>query len=217
MKNAIIIGAGSGISLGVAKRFGREGFHISMISRNESKLQNLITILQDSDISGDYHTADVRDKTALQTALQMSIQKNGFPELVLFNASAIHLKDILLENWTMIQTCFDISTGGAFHTAQIILPEMLKRNSGRLFFTGGGTALKGEPMFASLSIGKAGMRNLVQALVQKAKATNVHIAQLTVCGKVDPADGKYNPNSIAEEYWKLYQQEPGSFQHELIY
>ncbi|MBK9106925.1 MAG: SDR family NAD(P)-dependent oxidoreductase [Saprospiraceae bacterium] len=217
MKNAIIIGAGSGISLGVAKRFGSEGFHISLISRNEKKLQDLVATLQHSDIVADYYIADVSDKLALQNAIETSIQKNAYPDLVLYNASAIHIKDILLENWTMIQTCFDICTGGAFHTAQIILPEMLKHNSGRLFFTGGGTALKGESMFASLSIGKAGMRNLVQALVQKAKDSNVHVAQLTVCGKVDPADIKYKPETIAEEYWKLYQQEPGSYVHEVIY
>ncbi|MBK8954626.1 MAG: SDR family NAD(P)-dependent oxidoreductase [Saprospiraceae bacterium] len=217
MKKAIIIGAGHGIGQAVALRFGKEGFHISLIARTENKLEVLAGALQAENITADYFMADVSDEAGLKIAITDCIQKNGFPDLVLFNASAIHVQDVLEESWKNIQSCFAISTGGAFQTAQFFLPAMLKSNTGKLFFTGGGTALQGAPMFVSLSIGKAGMRNLVQALVERAKNSQVHIAQLTVCGKVDVADAKYSPALIAEEYWKLYQQVPGNYQHEVVY
>jgi hypothetical protein len=47
--------------------------------------------------------------------------------------------------------------------------------------------------------------------------TDIHIAQLTVCGYVNPQDEKYNPDAIAEQYWNLFIQKPGEFENEIIY
>lgn len=35
--------------------------------------------------------------------------------------------------------------------------------------------------------------------------------------KVTQNDTKYNPQLIAEQYWKLYSQERNNFDHEIIY
>jgi hypothetical protein len=43
------------------------------------------------------------------------------------------------------------------------------------------------------------------------------VAQLTVCGYVNASDPKYNPASIAQKYWELYEQEAGSTLEEIIY
>ncbi len=214
---AIIIGAGPGISMGIAHRFGREGFRIGLLGRNANKLELLCKELTDHSIHVDFRVADVRSKEQLNDALDSLKNAYGVPDLVVFNPSAIVVKDVLELDWSTLLDCFEICTGGAFHTAQNILPEMLRNNHGKLFFTGGGTALQGDPRWTSLSVGKAGMRNLVQALVKRAEATDVHVAQVTVCGQVQASDSKYNPNSISELYWKLYNQTPGSFEHEIVY
>jgi NADP-dependent 3-hydroxy acid dehydrogenase YdfG len=111
----------------------------------------------------------------------------------------------------------DINVGGYFNLMKMVLPYCLQENRGKLFVTGGGLALGGDDQWTSLSVGKAALRNLVQAFQKKSNATNVHIAQLTVCGYVNPADEKYSPKAISEQYWKLYEQTPGNFESEIIY
>lgn len=110
-----------------------------------------------------------------------------------------------------------MNAGGAFHLLKTVVPFGLKQDKGKLFFTGGGFALGGDPQWTSLSVGKAALRNLIQAFVKRTEGTGVHIAQLTVCGYVNPEDEKYSPAKIAEQYMKLFEQKPGEFEHEIIY
>lgn len=203
--------------MGLAQRFGREGFRIGLIGRNPEKLTGFCRELENKKISSDFRVADVRNKKQLDEALDGLKKEYGFPDLVIFNPSAIVVKDVLELEWSSILDCFEICTGGAFNTAKNVLPQMLGNKRGKLFFTGGGTALQGDPRWTALSIGKAGMRNLVQALVKRAEGTQVHVAQVTVCGQVQTSDPKYNPASISELYWKLYNQHPDSFEHEIVY
>lgn len=215
MKLAIVIGAGTGISKSVAIKFGKEGFQIGLIARNQDKLRNLQGELSELNIISDYAVADVSDQQSLISALEHFENKFGIPDFVLYNASAISVKDILIQEWAEIQKCIEVCTAGAFYTARHILPKMLDRNQGKLFFTGGGSALEGDPNWTALGIGKAGMRNLVQALSKRVIGTAVHVAQLTVCGAVNANDAKYNPDSIAQAYWKLFLEEPKEFSSEL--
>ncbi len=213
----IIVGAGPGISRSVAHRFGKEGFTIGLIARKPQHLEDLKQELNASGISADYRTADATQAQVLAKSMNELIDQHGFPSIALFNASAIHVQDVLEVNWNVMRDGFETCVAGAFHMARQLLPAMLEKNYGKLFFTGGGTALQGEPMISSLSVGKAGMRNLVQALARRCNGTQVHVAQLTVCGRVDPKDSKYAPDLIAQMYWQLYQQSPGEFEQEVIY
>jgi short-subunit dehydrogenase len=208
-----LIGAGPGISQSVAQLFGKQGFTIGLVARGEEKLRQQAEALAAQGIEARYAAADVADGPSVGAALDAL----GLADLTLFNASAISIKDILEQDWETIRSVFEVNTGGAFHVAKKVLPLYLARNAGKLFFTGGGSALAGDPQWTALGIGKAGMRNLVQALVKRAEGSNVHVAQLTVRGMVSPQSEKHNPDAIAAQYWRLWLQEPGSFEAEVMY
>jgi len=215
-----IIGAGPGISYSVAQKFGKQGFKVALISRNEEKLKQQVSMLAGLGIEAMYAVGDVANETSLKLALTQIKNSYGQAKMILYNAAAIdllNLKDIMELNWSTIRNELDVNVGGAFVVGKEILPYFLKENNGKIFFTGGGLALQGDPQWASISIGKAALRNLVQSFVRKAENTNVHVAQLTVCGFVNPTDKKYSPQAIAEQFWKLYNQKPGEFENEIIY
>lgn len=213
----IIIGVGPGISYGVARRFGKEGYKIGLIARREERLAGFATQLQAEAIDARYATADVTDETSLKKALTYLNAAEGEADMILYNPSGYSKKEILEQDWETIKGAIDISAGGFFHLMKMVLPHYLERNEGRLFATGGGTALQGDANMAALSVGKAAMRNLVQAFQQRVKGTNIHIAQVTVQGYVQPSDAKYNPEAIAEVFWKLYNEKDGSFTAEITY
>ena len=213
----IIIGAGPGISQGVARKFGKEGFTVALVARKEDKLKKQVAELEDEGIRAIYAVADVSDEDSLKKALGELTGRLGHAEMILYNAAASQMKDILDMDWGSLKKDLDTSVGGCFNLLKAVLPWCLKENKGKLFITGGGLALSGNPQLTSLSVGKAALRNLVQAFQKGVAGTNVHIAQVTVCGFVNPEDPKYNPNAIAEQYWTLYQQGPGERQEEVIY
>ncbi|GAA4396174.1 SDR family oxidoreductase [Nibrella viscosa] len=212
-----IIGAGPGISQAVARLFGQKGYSVALVARNEDKLKEQVQELEEFGIKGVYAVADVADEPSLTTALGQIQEQLGPADLVLYNAVAAGRRDILDEDWESFRAALDVNVGGAFTLVKQILPTYLKENKGKLFFTGGGLALYPSPMFTALSVGKAGLRAFVQALAQRVKGTNVHIATVTVCGMVNPHDPKYNPDAIANQFWQLFQQSPGEYQTEIVY
>lgn len=212
-----IIGAGPGISNAVAQKFGREGFNVALISRTEEKLKVQVETLKKEGITSIYAVGDVGNEASMKNALTQIREQWGHSKMILFNAAAMDVKDIFEQSWETIKSQLDVNAGAAFNLGRMVLPYCLKENSGKIFFTGGGFALQGDPMWTSLSVGKAALRNIVQAFVKKAENTNVHIAQLTVCGFVNENDEKYNSKQIAEIYWKLFNQKQGEFENEVIY
>ena len=213
----IIIGVGPGISLGVARKFGKEGFRVGLVSRREEKLKEYASQLQQDGIQASYAKADVTDEASLHEALVTLGAASGEADIILYNPSGYSKKEILEQEWSTIERAIHISAGGYFHLMKMVLPHYLRKNTGRLFVTGGGTALKGDADMVALSAGKAALRNIVQAFQQRVKNTGIHIAQVTVCGYVQASDPKYNPDAIAEQFWTLYNQEPGAFEEEIIY
>ena len=213
----VIVGAGKGISYGVAHKFGKEGYRIALIARNESKLQQLAAGLQQEGIDVVYVVGDVASEDSLRQAIRHIKETEGEADMILYNPSGAYNKDILDLDWETIKDMLDISVGGYFNLMKMILPDYLKQNQGKLFVTGGGLSLSGDPGMTALSIGKAAQRNLVQAFQKKVAGSNVHIAQVVVRGYVQPTDEKYNPTAIAEIFWKLFLQQPGEFEFEIIY
>lgn len=213
----IIVGAGPGISYGVASRFGKEGYKVALIARNAEKLKALSDDLRTQGIDAIYTVGDVSSEDSLRYALDEIREQEGPAEMILYNPSGASNKDILELDWETIKSTLDISVGGYFNLMKMVLPYYMEQNKGKLFVTGGGLSLQGDPRMTALSVGKAAQRNMVQAFQKKAEGTNVHIAQVIVRGYVQPSDIKYNPAAIAEIFWKLFLQQPGAFEYEIIY
>jgi short-subunit dehydrogenase len=60
-----IVGAGQGLGLSIARRFGREGFAVALISRSAANLGTLTAELRRTGIEAAGFEADVRDRPAL--------------------------------------------------------------------------------------------------------------------------------------------------------
>ena len=212
-----ILGAGPGISKAVAEHFGKEGFDVALIARSVDKLKQMTDELKARNINATFATADLADEAQLQQALTQIRDEKGHADVILYNAMAADQKDLLEQDWETFKHALDVNAGGAFHLLKTVLPYCLEQNKGKLFFTGGGLAFQGHPQVTTLSMGKAALRNLIQAAAKRVEGTNVHVAQVTVCGMVNEADEKYNPKAIAEQYWTLYRQQPGEFESEVVY
>src|ERR1044072_2430325 len=64
-----IIGAGPGIGLAVARRFGREGFDVALTARDAGRLTALTGTLAHEGVTASAHPGDLTDPASLTTAL----------------------------------------------------------------------------------------------------------------------------------------------------
>ncbi|MDT7751156.1 MAG: hypothetical protein QOD96_4818, partial [Pseudonocardiales bacterium] len=69
MSGAVIIGAGPGIGLAVARRFAREGLPVALVARTRATVDAVAAAVATAGVRVVALTADVTDEAALRAAL----------------------------------------------------------------------------------------------------------------------------------------------------
>ncbi|MCW5922068.1 MAG: SDR family NAD(P)-dependent oxidoreductase [Saprospiraceae bacterium] len=211
----LLIGMGPGIGLALARRFGREGFEILMVARNEQKLKDFEAQLAAENIRAKGYPVDIAAEDSYIRMLEKLAAEHSDIEVLHYNPSAFNPALPSQISLPVFLNDFKINVMGALSAAQAVFPHMKSRGRGTLFFTGGGTALKAPPAMASLGIGKAGLRSLVFSLAQECKPLGIHVATLTICGAVEPGT-RFDPDLIAGEFWRIYAQPKEQWETEVV-
>lgn len=212
--NILIFGAGPGLSRSVAKKFGDNGFDVTLVARTENKLKTEVELLKQLGINASYIVGDTTKPDQVKAILD---RFDNRPEVILYNAFMNKGGDFSEETWESLSRQLDVNMGGAFTLLKNELPYANRVDRRCLFFTGGGFGINPMPQFLGVSIGKAALRNLVLAAAESVNGTAMHIATLTVFGMIGGDEPRYAPDNIAEEYWKLYLQKPDEYITEIQY
>ena len=77
--------------------------------------------------------------------------------------------------------------------------------SGTFLATGGYADVDPQPAYATISLGKAGLRAAVSLMHRELKADRVHAASVTIAGAIAPGT-PFAPDRIADAYWALHTQ-----------
>src|SRR5690606_25795856 len=80
-----IVGAGPGLGQATARRFGREGFSVALISRTQENVDRLATELNEEGLTARGYAADVRDAQALHAALDAAATELGPIEVLQYS------------------------------------------------------------------------------------------------------------------------------------
>ncbi|MEC0091005.1 SDR family NAD(P)-dependent oxidoreductase [Paenibacillus macquariensis] len=199
----VIVGAGNGVSAGVARKFGANGFRVVLVARNQQSLNQYTSELAEHNVEAYSITADASDCHSITNAFDQITQKFGTPEVLVYNAAAISQSDPLTLTETELQEDFKVNVSGALTSAQQVIPAFIEQNKGTLLFTGGGFAVAPSAKYTSLSIGKAGIRALAFALAEELNPHGIHVGTVTIAGNVSPGTF-FDPDLIAERYWELH-------------
>lgn len=203
-KSIIIVGAGPGLSMGVAQKFGAAGFEVGLISRNETKLQQLVQQLAEQSIPASYALADAYDTNKLEIAVQKLEQVLGGCTILFYNAAALKMNDLLKENVDSLVADFKITAAHLLHLTQVLRPQ-LKQNQGAILVTGAALGIRPMTMFGSLSLGKAALRNLSLQLHELLQPEGIYVGTLTIDGYIQADSPSHAPSILADKFWQLYQ------------
>jgi short-subunit dehydrogenase len=204
-KSVIIIGAGPGISTAIAEKFGQEGYQIGLVSRSVTKGETLVQNLKTKKISAFFEAADAGNSAELQHALNRLLPKLGGVTVLVYNAAALKAKDIMSESREELAKDFNVNVAAALESTKILYNE-LKEHQGTILFTGGGLANDPDAQYGSLSIGKAGLRNLAFQLHERLKQDRIYVGLLTITQSVTSDNPECSPAVVAEQFWKLLQE-----------
>ncbi|MFI7224251.1 SDR family oxidoreductase [Nonomuraea angiospora] len=196
---AAIIGAGPGIGLAVARRFGKEGFEVSLVSRSRDRLAALVAQL--GDVRATAHAADLTDERSLEAALA----EIGPVDVLVYNgAGAVQaLTSVLEVTRESAQDAFDSAVLGAVTAVRAVLPAMLERGSGTLLFTSGISAVHPLPFLGNVGIAVSGLRNYALSLAEALAGQGVHVGHVPISAAVVP-DSPASPEAVAETHWRLH-------------
>ncbi len=212
----LLIGMGPGNGISIAKRFGREGFEILMIARNEEKLKEYVAELAQSGVRAQAYPADIADSDSFIRLLEHIITEHSDIEILHYNASSYNPATPSQISLSVFLNDLNINVVGALLAAKAVFPQMKERGHGTLFFTGGGTALQAPAMLASLGMGKAAMRNLVFSIAQEGAPLGIKAATITISGMVK-AGTRFDPDLIADEFWRLYRLPKDQWETEVLW
>jgi len=203
----VIIGAGPNLGQAVARRFGREGLAVGLISRNAEKLDQLVSDLRAEGLTASSASADIRDAAALQAAIRQLADELGPIEVLEYSPlpAKEFMKPILETSVDDVRGPLEFSVLGAVAAATAVLDGILERGSGTMLFTTGGAAINPYPLRAGVGISFAGEVAYARMLHDELAGQGIHVAHTAIAGSIAPG-GDNEPEEIADVLWGHHTQ-----------
>src|SRR5581483_3824369 len=184
-RHLLLIGAGPGVGAGIVRRFGREGFRSTLISRGPA-LEQLAPELRRAGLEIEAIATDIADLDRYRATLERIFAAPGAPGVAVYNAALPDPGEILDTTIERLRTAYTVDVVGAVVAAQVAAPVLRAAGTGTLLFTSGGFADQPVPALASLSIGKAALRSAATLIAAGLKEDGIHGATITIAGQVVP-------------------------------
>ncbi|MER5197362.1 SDR family NAD(P)-dependent oxidoreductase [Streptomyces sp. NPDC002755] len=214
MTTFALVGAGPGLGLACARRFGAAGHTVALLSRSAEHLGPLVAELNRDGVRARGYTADVLDPDTLSTALRRAGAELGPVEILQFSPvpRADFMKPVLDTGPADLDDPLTFSIKGPLTCVNAVLPGMRALGRGTLLFVNGGSAVRPHPDRAGTSIAFAGESAYAAMLHDALAGENIHAAQLIVPGAISPESEHSSPSVLAERLYTLHSDRDG-FRH----
>lgn len=202
----LLIGAGPGLGLSLARRWGRQGYRLALVGHEETPLRAVMTALASEGFEAHGFAAHTGNPEVLRETLLEVKATLGDPETLIFNASVSHEAPVSVLQPAVFEADLRANAEGFLLSIQAVLPAMRAAGRGSVLLTGGGIALKPTATGASLGVGKAAQRSLLVSLARELEGTGIRAATLTICGFIQPGTA-FDPEGLAQQMWELHTQD----------
>ena len=223
-----IVGAGEGLGRALAAKFANQGFDIALISRSEAGSATAIEAAAAATANVKYFSADAIQPETIESALAKAADEMGEVDVLIYNARGEFTAcDPLDMSYEALEEVYRVEVLGAFAAAKSVLPNMIMRKRGSVFFSSATAAYRGSRTYPLYAIGKFGLRALSQSLTKAYAKDGVHIVHvrldcdLDVPYMRDAYGDKYdrqnlaNPADVAESYWLTHLQPRSAWSNEI--
>ena len=206
-KTIFIVGAGKGLGTAIGRKFGANDFRVLLMARNAENLKAYEQQFQAEGIEVYTKVADAADDNAMAKALNEAVAEYGTPDVFAYNVGVTSPDSVLVEGVTpaVLRDRYQVDVVGAYHCIQQIATEEFAKKNGSILVTGGGLAMYPSADYLPLSMDKAALRAMVQALHPGMQEKGIFLGLLTVCNVIMEGS-TCAPDILADKYWQQYTE-----------
>lgn len=177
-KTALITGGSSGIGLALASRLLESGASVTLLARNQQKLDNakssLLSVNENFVVNT--ITADVTEVDSLHKSLSVYQAQHGTPDILINSAGVArpgYVEELPLEvyRWTM-----DIDYHGTVYMVKLFLPGMLERGSGHIINISSMAGIVGVFGYTAYSGAKFAVKGFSDVLRSELKPRGIKVS-----------------------------------------
>ncbi|MFI8070650.1 SDR family NAD(P)-dependent oxidoreductase [Streptomyces sp. NPDC086033] len=214
MTTFALVGAGPGLGLATARRFGTAGHTVALVARDAERLQEMTAGLARDGIQARGYTADVLDIGSLTAALHTAAADLGTVEILQYSPvpRADFMKQVLDTSADDLDAPLAFSVKGPVTAVHAVLPGMRELGRGTLLFVNGASAVRPNPRVAGTSIAFAAESAYARMLHDTLAPENIHAAQLIIPGAIRPDAEHSSPEVLAERLYDIHAKRDG-FRH----
>ena len=207
MKTIFVVGAGKGVGNHVARAFGEKGFRVVLMARNEEHLREYQQEFEALQIPTEIMPIDVADETKVEKALTAARARYGTPDVFFYNVGVTIADEKAGKiDRQLLMDRFRVDVAAAYQCIQLIADDDFAAKQGAILLTGGGIAFHPHAAYLPLSLDKAALRAMVQALHEVYKEKGIFLGTVQICGAVVPGT-HMDPGLIAGAYLQLYEKQ----------
>ncbi|WP_319458253.1 SDR family oxidoreductase [Mycobacterium sp. RTGN3] len=160
-KVVLITGGANGIGAEVARRLHGKGAKLLLTDLDEGRLQEVATRLGEDRVLT--AVADVRDLSAMESAVEKGVARFGGIDVVIANAGIATAGSVLGVDPIAFKTLIDVNVVGVFHTVRAALPSVIERR-GYVLVVSSAAAYAAAPGMAPYDASKAATEHFASAL-----------------------------------------------------
>lgn len=186
-KTALVTGGARGIGESIAAHLVREGARVVIADIEEDRAEKACQVIGKN---ASFIHMDVTDKESVETGVRRVTEELGRIDILVNNAGVsrrVTLLSMEPDEWNHV---FKVNTYGPYLTTRAVLPQMIKREKGKIVNIAAMVGKKPMPTYAHYSASKA-------ALIAFTKAVALEYAQYglninCVC-----------PGAVATKLWSI--------------
>ncbi|QQD17230.1 SDR family oxidoreductase [Spongiibacter nanhainus] len=163
-KVAVVTGGASGIGAAICRALAEDGMDIAIWDLNEAAMTNVAADLEALGRRVVCSKVNVADRASVEAAAEQARNTLG-PVTVLVNSAGVHATGALLdlsdEEWNRV---ININLNGTFICTQVLVPDMVAANWGRIINISSSSTQTGSPNMSHYVASKAGVIGFTKAL-----------------------------------------------------
>ncbi len=182
---AVVTGAGRGIGREIALALATDGADVVLVARTAAELDQTAAACRRLGAGADVVVGDVAAFSAVEHAVEAAVELHGKVDVAVAAAGVLGPVGPLWEaepsEW---ERTLRVNVVGAFHLCRAVVPQMLRRRSGKVLLVAGGGGSTPLPSLSAYASSKAAIVRLAETLAEEVREAGVQVNALAP-GPVD--------------------------------
>jgi NADP-dependent 3-hydroxy acid dehydrogenase YdfG len=172
---ALITGASSGIGEATAFAFAERGVHLALISRNQSKLEEVANVTTELGVKTRIYPMDLSEVHRVRETVEAIAQDFESLDILVNNAGIGYTGGLLETSLADWQRVIDLNLTSVFQCIQGVLPSMRQRQQGTIINVASVAGHQVFPNWGAYCVSKFGLVALSKTLATEERANGIRV------------------------------------------